>query len=76
MSVGLAPQIGDWVNARQAMKLAGCKSPSTIYKAALLGEIRTKIQPGRDVMFEQNDARAFGQSRRPMHTNQHRRIHK
>jgi hypothetical protein len=51
-----------WLNGRQATKKIGC-SPSALQRAALLGQVRTKIEPGIPPRYHRDDVERIARSR-------------
>jgi hypothetical protein len=51
-----------WINGRQAGQIVGC-SPSCIVRAALLGQVRTKLQPGVAPRYHKGDVQKLAVAR-------------
>ncbi len=56
------PTAGEWLTGRQASKTIGC-SPTALQRAALLGHIRTKIEPGIPPRYHRDDVRRIADAR-------------
>ncbi len=56
------PAASEWLNGRQASKTIGC-SPTALQRAALLGQVRTKIEPGIPPRYHRTDVERIAQSR-------------
>jgi hypothetical protein len=52
----------DWINGRQAAQIVGC-SPTAIIRAAMLGQVRTKLQPGVPARYHKDDIRKLAVAR-------------
>jgi hypothetical protein len=52
----------EWLNGRQASRRIGC-SPTALQRAALLGQVRTKIEPGIPPRYHRDDVERIAESR-------------
>jgi hypothetical protein len=52
----------EWLNARQASQQAGC-SPTALQRAALLGQVRCKIELGVPPRYHRDDVMRIAQTR-------------
>lgn len=48
------PAIAEWITGRQACRVLGCASHA-LQRAALLGSVRTKIDPGIPIRYHRAD---------------------
>ena len=55
------PVDADWLNGRQSSKRIGC-SPSVLQRAAMLGLIRVKLEPGIPPRYHRQDVERIAQS--------------
>ena len=65
MSQVASPPSSEWINARQASQMIG-RAVSALQRAALLGLIRVKIEPGLSPRYHRDDVERYAQSR--LHT--------
>jgi hypothetical protein len=56
------PTEAEWINGRQASRRIGC-SPTALQRAALLGRIRVKIDPGMAPRYHRDDVEHIARSR-------------
>lgn len=79
MSVIIETAHPEWVSAHQAMLAARLGNPATVLTGALLGHIRTLIEPGCLPLFHRIDAEKYGRlvhERREAHRRVRRRSRK
>ena len=57
------PATSEWLNGRQASKTIGC-SPTALQRAAFLGQIRSKIDPGIPPRYHRDDVERLAENRR------------
>jgi hypothetical protein len=56
------PTEAEWLNGRQASNRIGC-SPTALQRAALLGRIRVKIEPGIPPKYHREDVEKIARCR-------------
>jgi hypothetical protein len=52
----------EWINGRQAGQIVGC-SPMAIVRAALLGQVRTRLSPGVAPRYHKGDVEKLAVAR-------------
>jgi hypothetical protein len=52
----------DWINGRQAALIVDC-SPTAIIRAAMLGQVRIKLQPGVPARYHKGDVKKLAVAR-------------
>jgi hypothetical protein len=52
----------DWLNGRQSCRALGC-SPSALQRAALVGQIKTKLTPGVPIRYCRADIERIAATR-------------
>ena len=60
----LDPLAGEWLNLRQASRIAGC-AHNSVLRAAVIGIIRVKLVPGVPPRYNRADVEAFAAKRPP-----------
>jgi hypothetical protein len=55
------PATSEWLNGRQASQTIGC-SPTALQRAALIGQIRTRIEPGIPPRYHRDDVARIARS--------------
>jgi len=63
MSQVASPPSSEWITGRQAAGTIGF-APSALQRAAMLGQIRVKIEPGVTPRYHRGDVQRFAQARR------------
>jgi hypothetical protein len=53
----------EFINGRESCRLLGCAA-SSLQRAALLGEVRTLIVPGRPILYHRDDVLRCAEIRR------------
>jgi hypothetical protein len=64
MSVTIASPEGQWISGRAARKLTG-RGVYAIHKLALVGRIRTRLEPGSPIQYHRDDVLALVDAPRP-----------
>ena len=57
-----ATEPDDWINGRQAAQIVGC-SPTAIIRAAMLGQVKTRLTPGVPARYCRADVVRLAASR-------------
>jgi hypothetical protein len=52
----------EWINGREASREIGC-SPTALQRAALLGQVRIKLDPGIPPQYNRADCKRIAQAR-------------
>jgi hypothetical protein len=53
---------GEFINGRQACQIIGC-APSALLRAAMIGEVEVKLDPGVAPRYRRQDCERLAQSR-------------
>ncbi len=62
MPAPISPVDNEWLNGAESCRIIGC-APSALQRAAMLGHIELKLDPGCTPRYSRRDVENFAQSR-------------
>jgi hypothetical protein len=60
MPAPISPGDNDWISGAESRRIAAC-SPSALQRAAMLGHVRVKLDPGCTPRYSRRDVEQFAQ---------------